>query len=475
LTIRAPIIVLQGEAMSLRVSATLLAVGALLAAAPPRSSAGQGPPNVILIVVDTLRADRVGEEYAQARALTPFLDGLARRGTRFERAYAPSSWTCPSVASLLTSRYPSQHGVNTFDAVLPETEVTLAESLWPLHYHAAGLTANFRLTADHGYAQGFAFWDALFPSDLAPGEKARGDRMRADLASWLTVNQRDGRDIPLFLYLQFLEPHAPYDPPEPFRGRLASPGTTPEVAQRLNAQLTAAGGGTKGLRARDFPILTHLYDGEVGAVDDQIRQLIALLDSDGVLRNAVIVVTGDHGEEFGEHGEVLHGHTLYDEATRVPLIIVAPGLAGNQVIREPVSLLSVAPTILDLVGAPPEPRHEGRSLVPLMRGGAAPSAAVISELEPLGDGPDFRIHTAAVFDRDRAALLGTHGGVEVYDIGTDPREEHPLPPLLAAESLDLFAAFEQARTASTDASANAIARPVDEATKEKLRALGYQF
>jgi arylsulfatase A-like enzyme len=145
------------------------------------------------------------------------------------------------------------------------------------------------------------------------------------------------------------------------------------------------------------------------------------------------------------------------------------------VIREPVSLLSVAPTILDLVGAPPEPRHEGRSLVPLMRGGAVPSAAVVSELEPLGDGPDIRVHTAAVFDNDRAALLGTNGGVEVYDIGADPREQHPLPPLLAAESLPLVAALEQAQARPTDASANLIARPVDDATKEKLRALGYQF
>ncbi len=458
-----------------RVSATLLAIGVLLAAALSRASGGQRPPNVILIVVDTLRADRVGRMDAHLGALTPFLDELARRGTRFERAYAPSSWTCPSVASVLTSRYPSQHGVNTFDAVLPESEMTLAESLWPLHYHAAGFTANFRLTADHGYAQGFSFWDAMTPTGPEASEKVRGDRMRADLASWLTVNQRDGRDIPLFLYLQLLEPHAPYDPPEPFRGRLASPGTTPELAERLNAQLTGAGRGTKGLRAGDFPILSHLYDGEVAAVDDQIRQLLDLLDRDGVLRDAVIVVTADHGEEFGEHGEVLHGHTLYDEATRVPLIIVAPGLAANQVIREPVSLLSVAPTVLDLAGAPPEPRHAGRSLVPLMRGGAAPSAAVVSQLEPFGEDPDVRLHTAAVFDGTRAALLGTRGGVEVYDIGTDPGEQHPLPPLLAAESLDLFAALEQARTAPSNAGADLIARPVDDATREKLRALGYQF
>jgi arylsulfatase A-like enzyme len=218
-----------------------------------------------------------------------------------------------------------------------------------------------------------------------------------------------------------------------------------------------------------------LYDGEVAAVDDEIRQIIELLDRDGVLRDAVIVVTGDHGEEFGEHGEVLHGHTLYDEATRVPLIIVAPGIDSNRVIREPVSLLSVAPTILDLVGAPPEPRHEGRSLVPLMRGGTAPSATVVSELEPIGDGPDARVHTAAVFDGQRAALLGTQGGVEVYDIGADPHEQRPLPPLLAAESLDLFASLDRVRPPSTQASADVIARPVDDATKEKLRALGYRF
>ena len=433
-------------------------------------------PNVIVVVVDTLRADRVGGPYHAVRGLTPFLDELAARGTRFARAYAPTSWTCPSVASLLTSRYPSQHGVARFDAVLPDSEVTLAESLAVRGYHSAGFTANFRLTADLGYAQGFAFWDAVFPPDPAAHRKVRGDRLRADLESWLLVNHGHGSDAPLFLYVQYLEPHAPYDPPEPFRSRLAFPNTTPEHAVALNAQVTGFLPGTKGLKSQDLRVLNHLYDGEVAAVDEQIRQLFAVLDRAGVLRDAVIVITADHGEEFGEHGEVLHGHTLYDAAIRVPLIIVAPGYPNGQVVKEPVSLLDVAPTILALAGVAPEARHEGRSLLPLMRGDAPLTRPIVSELEPLGGEPEQRVHSAAILSGGRKMLLGTNGAIEVYDLDADPGEQHVLPPLMAAESSDLLAALDATRAGLRQRTEpNALARTVDDATKEKLRALGYQF
>src|SRR5260221_6793237 len=163
-----------GRKRSARTGVIAGAICAALATMAAHTTRGAPPaPNVIVIVVDTLRADRVGGPYGSLRGLTPFLDELAQRGSRFARAYAPTSWTCPSVASLLTSRYPSQHGVTKFDSVLSETEVTVAESLAPRGYHSAGFTANFRLAPDFGYAQGFAFWDAVFPPKETPDLKVR--------------------------------------------------------------------------------------------------------------------------------------------------------------------------------------------------------------------------------------------------------------------------------------------------------------
>ncbi len=440
------------------------------------------PPNIILIVVDTLRADRVGGVYAQWRGLTPFLDELAGRGTRFTTAYAPSSWTCPSVASLLTSRYPSQHGVATFDSVLPPNEITLAESLAPLGYRAGGFTANFRLTADHGYAQGFSHWDAIFPPHPLVDAKVPGSRVRDELRGWLGTNPRFGTEVPLFLYLHYLEPHAPYEAPEPFRSRFMLSDTTPETVKSLNAKVTGFGLGLKGLRLPELSALSRLYDGEVAAVDAEIREMLAMLDAAGVLRNAVVVVTADHGEEFGEHGEVMHGHTLYNDAIRVPLIVVAPGAASGAVVDEPVSLLDVAPTLLALAGAAPEPRHQGRSLLPLLGDAVAPSSPpepILAELLPLGAGgeePGQRLHSAAIVAGNRKGLRGTTGALEVFDLADDPGERHPLPPLVAAESLDLLATAEAMEGRLREhAQPAGLARPLDDATKEKLRALGYRF
>lgn len=461
----------------------MLALAALVGAAS--AWADTRPPNVILVVIDTLRADRLGGRYGRLRRLTPFLDDLAVRGTVFTNAYAPSSWTCPSIASLFTSRYPSQHHVASFDSVLQPAEVSLAESLNPLGYRGAGFLANFRLTADLGYGQGFAFWDPIFPPQPEIDAKVRGGRLREQAKAWLGANASVGTRTPLFLYLHYLEPHAPYDPPEPFRSRLGPTDLTSERAKALNVKVMSFGPGNKGLLSRELLALSSLYDGEVASVDDEIRQMFDVLEQAGVLEHAVIVVTADHGEEFGGHGEVMHGHTLYNDAIRVPLIILAPGYPARQVVDAPVSLLDVAPTILALAGGPPEPRHEGRSLLPLLgnddenRLPAAQPTALLVQLLPLTSGveaPKNRLHSSAIIQGDRKGLLGTTGALEVYDLATDPAERYPLPPLTAVESADLLVTLDTMQAALADrAEATSLARPLDDATKEKLRALGYQF
>jgi len=178
------------------------------------SCRGGRPPNVLVIVVDTLRADRLGV-YGNTRGLTPFLDELADRGTVFANARSTSSWTIPSVASLMTSRYSPQHHVIGFGSRLAEAELTFAEAMQPLHYVAAGFSANFQLLQRSGYAQGFQYWraDAKRPGGLSAAE------LRGQALHWLDGAWQAGSLPPLLLYFQFMEPHGPYDPPEPFRSR----------------------------------------------------------------------------------------------------------------------------------------------------------------------------------------------------------------------------------------------------------------
>jgi arylsulfatase A-like enzyme len=443
------------------------------------------PPNVLLIVVDTLRADRLGA-YGNGRDLTPFLDSLARRGTVFANAYAPSSWTCPSVASLFTSRYASQHGVVRFDSKLSESEVTLAERLIDVGYLSGGFSANFRLAAEYGYAQGFANWTAYLPRD-GGDPKPDGGVLRKGVTHWLTTLGTGSRS-PVLLYLQYMEPHAPYVPPEPYRTKFGLPSDATADEHAANAKLTALGGGDKGLTPSEIALLASLYDSEVAAVDAEISALFSELDRLGFLRDAVVIVTADHGEEFGEHGEFLHGLTLYNPSVRVPLIIAGPGIASGQTVSENVSLIDVAPTLLDLAGLPPEPAFEGHSLTPLMCGSRArPTSSgregamtgqVISELERSHlQGYDVRRHARAIFDGPQKLILDPRGRTMLYDLSTDPGETTPLKdPASVARTSELLARLARRQPSASSHATTAAAGPVlDDATKEKLRALGYQL
>jgi arylsulfatase A-like enzyme len=306
--------------------------------------------------------------------------------------------------------------------------------------------------------------------------------VREHAKAWLGANPSVGTRTPLFLYLHYLEPHAPYDPPEPFRSRLGPADLTSEQAKVLNGKLMGVGPGNRGLRPRELTALAHLYDGEVAAADDEIRQLFEVLEQAGVLTNAVIVITADHGEEFGNHGEVMHGRTLYNDAIRVPLIIVAPGYPAGQVVSN-VSLLDIAPTLLALAGASPEPHYQGRSLVPLL--GEAPKilapdarqAPLLAQLLPFpgaGGSTGNRLHDSAIIEGTRKGLLGTTGALEVYDLAADPSERHPLPPLTAIDASDLLATWDEMQAELAERSeGTGLTRPLDDATKEQLRALGY--
>src|SRR5262245_24567278 len=194
----------------------LLAVLVCALACAHCGDVGRRAPNVVLVVIDTLRADRLGA-YGNQRGLTPFLDTLATKGTLFEHAYAVSSWTIPSVASLFTSRYPTQHHVVTFFSRIADSEVTLAERLHDGGWVGGCFSANPNLRKDWGDGQGF---DELW-SDLTPDVDVHGDVIRTQGLAWLDRTWSRSSKTPAFLYFQYMEPHQPYDPPEPFRSRFA--------------------------------------------------------------------------------------------------------------------------------------------------------------------------------------------------------------------------------------------------------------
>ncbi|MDX2168156.1 MAG: sulfatase [Deltaproteobacteria bacterium] len=466
--------------------AALLAVGLLLAVgwwgagtrAPARAARPGPKPNVVMVVVDTLRADRLGA-YGNQRGLTPFLDSLAARGTLFARAYANSSWTCPSVASLFTSRYPTQHHVVGFASSLAPSERTLAEALADAGYRNGGFTANFRLTPELGYAQGFTYWGAYVPN-VTQGEaaaKIRGGRLREEAESWILGSRILPAKQPFFLYFQLMETHAPYEPPAPFRARFAPPGEIDDAAAMQKLLQPAI--GLKGLAGPQLGRMLQLYDGEVASADEELRQLFERLTALGVLTDdSVIIVTADHGEEFGEHGQLLHGITLYEPAIRVPLLVIGPDVVAGQIVTEPVALLDLAPTLLDLLGLPAEASFEGTSLAPRLRGEAeAPHPlGVVSELERVNPkGIEMRMHGRALTQGANKTLLTPHGGLEVYDLGSDPGERVPLAGDRAVQVAGAIAplAAQHAALAARAAEAGHESAVLDDATKEKLRALGY--
>lgn len=285
------------------------------------------PPNVVLITVDTLRPDRLGA-YGSQRALTPAIDALAARGTVFESAFTVAPVTLPAHATLLTGRLPARHGIrgNSFYA-LPETEIPLAQVLRQQGYRTGAFVGAAVLDGRFGLNRGFDRYDDSVPAGAPAGliAERRAGTVVASAIEWLA----DPRPQPFFLWVHLFDPHHPYEAPEP-----------------LGSQFAGAP-----------------YDAEVAYVDQEIGRLLRALTSRDLTRGTVIVLTSDHGESLGEHGEQTHGVFLYDATLRVPLIMAGPGLPeGKRVRGDPVSLADVMPTLLGLIDVQAPPELDGHDL-----------------------------------------------------------------------------------------------------------------
>ena len=454
--------------------AALVALTAALGMALPWISAARPAkrPPVILVSLDTLRADRLGV-LGNTRGLTPMLDALARAGTVFEQAESVAPWTLPAHASLFSSLLPYDHGTRWEHRPLHPSVATLAEHFREAGYRTASFNGGGYVSAVLGLGQGFEIYEEH--DEILEGGP---ERIAAAALAWM----RSLGDAPFFIFIHTYEVHSPYthadkaDPGE--AGRLAVPFGFKEVAAVQSGEMT--------LTAGERRYVTGLYDSDVAHADRVVGSLLEALGKDGVLDRAILAVVSDHGEDLWDHSALRspgHGHSLYEELLHVPLFFRAPGLvrAGAR-IGTPVSLLDVAPTLLALAGLPPDTDHEGRSLERTLREGQEPEVVPI-HAESIEYGPgrfslrlgDLKIILAPVPDQVNAGIAFPVEPVEIFDLRSDPHEQHDLSsaisPGVAAPMQGLWERVQRVFEPLRD-------RPVadeeiPERLREQLRSLGY--
>jgi len=483
----------EGVATSLAVAVGLLVVGAGLSGGAmvvrgtppavvrsPLASRGTAHgPSAILIMVDTLRADHLSC-YGYQTIGTPAIDALASDGTRFAHAYAHASWTRPSVATILTSLYPSSHKAVHKSDVLPDAVITLPEVLQAAGYRTIGFANNINVAPLFNFQQGFDEYWFLEPAfffgatesaaQLTLYNQLRLVRERylsrvkhvenyyqpaevvTDRAlAWLSGYHETA---PFFMFLHYMDPHDPYFA-HPWNGealaRVANPNPAPSEADRYRAA----------------------YDGEIAYLDGELGRLFAELKSRGLYQDTLIVLTADHGEEFHEHGGWWHGQTLYDEQLTVPLIVkAARGGPGGVVNEAMVGSVDIAPTVIAAAGA------------------TAPDAMVAKPLSLAADAPAPRDHAFAESDLEGNVLHAYRAegwklieanpgnprglpGQQLFEVSRDPRELHDLAGSQQQQVATLAAHLAAVQSKALASAVGGAQTAIDRATEERLRALGY--
>jgi len=448
------------------------------APAPPRAAAPAGAPNVLLVMVDTLRADHLSC-YGSITVKTPQIDALAADGTRWANTFSQASWTRPSVATILTGLYPSSHGAAHKADRLPDRVDTLAEVLQRGGYRTAGFADNANVSQAFNFQQGFDEYHYLAPDYFfAAGEAASqlalysglrlvrerflahyvdvhhyyqpAEVVTAEARGWL---ERGAGAAPFFLFVHYMDPHDPYFA-HPFDGegyaRVANPNPPAALAEKLH----------------------HLYEGEVAYLDEHLGVLLDDLRRRGLYDRTLVVLTADHGEEFHEHGGWWHGTTLYDEQIHVPLIVKPAGAHGqNRVLDELATSLDIAPTIVTAAGLKVPPAMQGQVLP--LDGGAAPGWTSTFAEEDL-EGNVLQ----AVRTREWKLITANEGNPrglapeELYDLPRDPGEQQNVvasSPAADGMRAELGKSVLKAREHSGASEPG----QMDPATKARLKALGY--
>jgi choline-sulfatase len=399
----------------------------------------QGPRNLLLVSLDTVRADHMGC-YHNAAAQTPHLDALAASGLRFERASTVVPLTLPAHASLMTGTFPGWHGVHDNGGFyLDDDQLTLAEVLRNKGFRTGGFVGAFVLDRRWGIAQGFDRYFDDFDLDAVPS------------AAGMDMIQRPGSEVvdralewlraeptrPFFAWVHLYDAHTPYEAPEPFHSRFP--------------------------RTRD-----GAYDAEIASADAQVGRLVSALRGDGRLDETLVIVVADHGEMLGEHGELTHGFFIYEAATRIPLIITGPGVPAR-VVSDQVRIVDVAPTALSLLGIPIPAEVQGANLMPLARG---QHLGLVAHSESWYPRYHYGWSELRAIQDERFKMIRAPRP-ELYDLANDPREEHDRSTENASRLDVLGRALDELESRTARAGALQGPRPIDAETEERLAALGY--
>lgn len=431
---------------------------------PPPPAASPPPParpaparNVLVYLIDTLRADHLGC-YGYHRPTSPHIDRFAAEATLFANAVAQSPWTRPSTASLFTGVWPRTHAANGRHDALPPEALTLAEILAARGYRTAGFVSNGNIARSLGFGQGFEKYRLL------PSRGNRAPHVNAEAFSWL--DSLEGNS-PFFLYLHTVEPHAIYDPPSPFRERFAPGveawvGTRQVLKQLKKGEREATPALLKDLRA--------LYDGEIAANDAAFGELVAGLQARGLWDDTVVVVLSDHGEEFHEHGGWEHGDKLFREVLEIPLILRLPGLGAGRTVARQAQQIDVVPTLLTYLDIEVPAPVEGRNLLPLIAGEAAPElgddvACSWMEVDDFVGGavsaPDWRLQELSSPQVSRRLFSWSDLAEK-----TDLVRERPVAAGVLRAALAVCGQPKRGRLKETKGT-------IDDEVREQLRALGY--
>jgi arylsulfatase A-like enzyme len=418
------------------VSGLLLLTLASLSGCLPEASSR---PNIVLIVLDTVRADRVSCR-SDSAVPTPRIDELCERGRYFERASSTSSWTLPAHASLFTGLYPIRHGATQEYTFLDERARTLAELLGESGYRTFGVSANPLVSIQSGLARGFDSFEETWRTSAGP-DPLQPDQHSNLLAVGELLEHRDPAQ-PFFLFVNFIEAHGPNAPPEPYRSAAAG--------KRIDRR-KVIGANRKGakeyyldptsLSERDFELLATLYDGEVAQLDALVGALLDRLEAYGVLEDSVLILTSDHGENFGDHGHFRHIFSLHRSAVHVPLVVVLPGDArAGERRSDPVAIVDLFPTILAAAGAPaPASDTDARDLFAPAAAAERPVVAEyyfplqalgLFEPDPGGAHRDrlgrYLRRLRSIESNDLRLIWSSDGAHELYDLAADPAEARNL-------------------------------------------------
>jgi arylsulfatase A-like enzyme len=501
--------VLGATARAGLLAASAIAVAAVLHSAPveplparSREAGSSNRPDVVIVTLDTVRADHLSL-YGYERDTTPRLEQLAREATLYTRAIASSDLTLSTHASLFTGMYARHHGARlgrfTGASRLSGRNATLAEILGQEGYRTLAVVGNpTYLAARYGLARGFEHYDDRRPvpfyPDLPPYLLARplsaaleaiapldnsfraapyGYRRAAEVNREVEalLERAYAPEDPLFLFVNYMDAHTPYDPPSPFDrrypGRLAPEQDPPSMdalgaIRKLERELGEA----------ERRHLVSQYDGEIAYVDHHLGRLFELLQELGIYEGSLIIVTSDHGEALGEHGLLGHGVSVYQNQVYVPLLIKFPEQREPAIVDELVSTVDLLPTVLDMLGLPIPAPAEGTSLAP---GASRRIRSVLAESYPgvflHRAHPRFRRVARAVFAGDLKLIATTAGGRELYDLSRDPEERDNLydadaPPRELEDELARWLASRRAVRPGEKAI-------LDDDARERLRALGY--